>query len=368
MRVYVIARDIQRHDAVGNFCRQLQCFLSANGYSVCLAAESCHVDDRSSIAHPSTIIPQIGRDDVTFFHFSTEDPAFAAVAALDNPKILYFHNITPARFFEGIDTRAAQLARAGLDQRPLATKFDLLVANSRATARVLCEGLERSDQSPIHDSEVITCPPFIGIDRWDRVKEERTDVAVDGKTVLYVGRLSPHKRVRQLVEGFAMLAEQDDHVTFVSVGGSPNSADSHALHEVVATKRPSIQKRIQLVHGISDGGLKSIYGKAGVCTSMSEHEGFGVPLVDAMVFDKPLVINREPGMIETAGDAALVVDSSSPAEIANALGVALNDDSVRGQLASARAERLRMLHKLVDGQLILDAIGRARILHRARIV
>ncbi len=110
-----LSRDIQRHDAVGNFCRQIRAYLSARGYDVRLAAENCHPADRSAIELPSDIVRDIAADDVVMFHFSTHDPAFAALAALDNAKILYFHNITPDVFFAETDRRTADLvqARAG---------------------------------------------------------------------------------------------------------------------------------------------------------------------------------------------------------------------------------------------------------------
>lgn len=368
MRIYVIARDIQRQDAVGNFCRQIQSFLQARGFDACLVAENCHPNDRSSIEHPSKVIPKIGPDDISFFHFSTEDPAFAAIAALSNSKILYFHNITPERFFEGIDARTARLVRAGLEQRSLATKFDVLMANSRATAQVLYEGMSPAGRSRFDAAEIVMCPPVIDIDRWDLIDEESTDVGPDPKTVLYVGRLEPHKGVRQLIDGFALLAAKESRASLICVGGLPDSAGMHALTPAIEATEPSIRDRIRFVHGISDGALKSIYRKAGVFASMSMHEGFGVPLVDAMVFDKPLVINEEAGMVETAGDAAIIVDGSSPKKVAEALGTALNDGNVREGLALARAERLRTFRRLASGQLILDAIDRARTLHRARIV
>ena len=368
MRIHVIARDIQRHDAVGNFCRQIRAFLSARGHNVSLAAENCHPDDRSSIGSLPDIIPQIAADDVIIFHFSTEDPAFPVVAALDSPKILYFHNITPEHFLRGSDERIANLVRLGLGQLPLAAKFDVLMANSQVTARVLHEGLADANRKRISDSGIICCPPLIGVDRWTAIAEESAEINVNSRTVLHVGRLAPHKGVRQLIEGFALLAAGDDSVCLVCIGGLPGSPDTSALTESIAALEPSIAQRIQLIQGIPDGALKSIYKRAGVCASMSRHEGFSVPLVDALAFDKPLVINAEAGMMETAGEAAIVVNASNPEAVATALGAALNDNATRARLASARRVRLETLRHLADGHLILNAVKQARTLHRARIV
>lgn len=368
IRVHVIARDIQQHDAVGNFCRQIHAFLGERGYDVTLVADNCHLDDRSLVSLLSGIIPQIAADDVIIFHFSTEDPAFSVIAALDNPKILYFHNITPESFFQGIDERSAHLAKLGLEQRSLAAKFDLLMANSRTTARVLHEGLVAADRGRIGQDDIIICPPVIGIDRWASIAEQAATTDVNSRTILYVGRLAPHKGVAQLIEGFALLAAKDASVRLICVGGSSESPDASAVRERIAALEPGIARRIQLLHDLSDGALKSIYKSVGVCASMSRHEGFGVPLVDALAFGKPLVINAEAGMMETAGEAAIIVDASNPEAVASALGAALDDNATRDRLAVARRARLETLRYLADGHLLLDAVNQARGLHRARSV
>jgi glycosyltransferase involved in cell wall biosynthesis len=368
MRICVIARDIQRHDAVGNFCRQIDTFLTAQGCDVRLAAENCHPDDRMLVATLPQVLSDLAADDLIMLHFSTSDPSFPAIAALGNPKILYFHNITPERFFTDVDQRTASLVRIGLDQRPLAARFDVLMANSRVSADVLHDGLAPADQHRIGKADIVDCPPVIDLECWTRIEEESSVTPVDSETVLYVGRFSPHKGVLQLIEGFAVLAARNPRVRLLCVGGSDLSSYRLALMARIAELDSSIAQRVQFLSDISDGVLKSIYRKAGVCVSMSFHEGFGIPLVDALVFDKPLVIHAEAGMIETVGDAAIIIDHPAPRAIADAIAVALYDETARERLAAARSTRLDKLRRLADGHLILDAVNRARVLHRARIV
>jgi glycosyltransferase involved in cell wall biosynthesis len=368
MRIHVIARDIQRLDSVGNFCRQVHAFLVSKGFDVTLAAENCDPDDRATIARLPDAIPQIAVEDVVIFNFSTMDPAFPAIAALDRAKILYFHNITPERFFAGVDERTAQLVKLGFEQRTLAASFDVLMANSRTTARVLYEGLTATDRERISETAIVNCPPVIDAGRWTRISEQAAAGGADSRTVLYVGRLAPHKGVLQLIEGFTLLAATDDRLRLVCVGGSPDSPHTSTLVERVAALEPSIGRRIRFMHGIADEVLKSIYHNVGVCASMSQHEGFGISLVDALLFDKPLVINAEAGMMESVGDAAIVVNASIPRSVADALGAALDDDATRRRLASARRARLDSFRHFSDGHLILNAVNQARALHRARTV
>src|SRR5687768_6264071 len=98
MRFHVIARDIRPMDAVGNFCRQMATLLQSTGTQVWLAAENCDPADRGKLRRLPDVLTEISPSDVIFYHFSTEDPALPAVAAMPNPKVIYFHNITPQRF------------------------------------------------------------------------------------------------------------------------------------------------------------------------------------------------------------------------------------------------------------------------------
>jgi glycosyltransferase involved in cell wall biosynthesis len=355
MRFHVIARDIQRQDAVGNFCRQMATLLQSGGAEVSLAAENSHRDDRDTIRPLPAALGEIAPADVVFFHFSTEDPALPIVAALPNRKVVYFHGITPERFFLPGDPKQAQGVRQGLAQRPLAARFDVLMANSRVSARVLHDGLSPDGQARIAQSGIVACPPIVGIDRWTGVAAVPVPLPAVDRLVLFVGRLVPHKNIHALVQAFSVLAAADESVG-LAIAGTPTDPDyTRRLIAEVDGLRPDIARRVAFLHNVSDGTLKFLFDRASVFSSMSAHEGFCVPLVDGMVFDKPLVISAEPGMMETAGDAALVIADPAPTNVANALAGAINDTAVARGLASARKKRLVELHALADGNLILNA-------------
>jgi glycosyltransferase involved in cell wall biosynthesis len=355
MRFHVIARDIQRHDAVGNFCRQMADLLRSRGAEVSLAAENCHRDDRDTIRRLPAALAKIAPADVVFFHFSTEDPALPAVAALPNRKVIYFHNITPERFFLPRDAKRARNVRKGLAQRPFAARFDVLMANSRASARVLHDGLSRDDQARIAVSSIVACPPIVGIDRWTGVTAAPVPLPAVDRLVLFVGRLVPHKNIDALIQAFSVLAAADGNVGLAIAGTRTDAAYTRRLIAEVNGLRPDIARRVAFLHNVPDAALKFLFERASVFASMSAHEGFCVPLVDSMVFGKPLVISGEEGMAETAGRAALVVADPTPTNIANALAGAMNDTAVARRLASARKKRLAQLRALADGNLILDA-------------
>ncbi|NEW89230.1 glycosyltransferase [Rhodopseudomonas sp. WA056] len=340
--------------------------LRRNGFDAVLAAENCHPDDRARIRPMPAALAEIAPEDIVIFQFSTEDPAFPAVAALPNPKIVFYQNITPERFFRGTDDRTADLVKQGLAQRGLCSRFDVVMANSRATAAALVEGLPADQAAGIDLAQIVPCPPVIGVARWDSIATADAPTGSDERLVLFVGRLVPHKGIEDLIAGFARLASTDKHVRLAIVGGPSQSDYAQGLKHGVAELEHGIASRITFHHDISEDDLKRLYQQAAVCASMSRHEGFGVPLLDAMFFGKPLVIRAEPGMIETAGDAAIVVAEPTPEATAAALGAALNDEQVRANLAGGRARQLEELRSAADGRRIINAIAEARTRWRAR--
>lgn len=360
-RIYVIARDIQRNDAVGNFCVQIAQLLSNARFDVTLAAENCHPDDRGHIRKMPEALALIEADATVLFQFSTYDPAFPAVAALPNPKIVFFQNITPERFFRGHDEQTADLVRLGLDQRPLCAQFDVIMANSVATAAALVEGLATEEIAAIDPSRIIPCPPIIGVDRWEKIDADQAATKDYSRLILFVGRLVPHKGVDDLIEGFAELAERDPTANLAIVGGPGDSKYAAALKCRVARLDATVATRIEFFHDIADPKLKTLFQQAAVYASMSRHEGFGVPLLDAMFFDKPVVIRSEPGMEETVGGAALVVGTDPSAEdIADALAAAANDQAIQEALALTRAKQLKRIVDRSNGAVIFKAISQAR--------
>lgn len=360
LRVFVIARDIQRHDAVGNFCEQVGLLLQRAGFDAVLAAENCHPDDRARIRPMPAALAEVAPEDTIIFQFSTEDPAFPAVAALPNPKIVFYQNITPERFFRGTDDRTADLVRQGLAQRGLCSRFDVIMANSQATAAALIDDLPTEQAAMIDLAQIIPCPPVIGVARWDSISATEALAGLGDRLVLFVGRLVPHKGIGDLIAGFAYLARTDRDIRLAIVGGPSQSDYALSLKQGVLALDPAIAGRIGFHHDISEDDLKRLYQHATVCASMSRHEGFGVPLLDAMFFGKPLVIRAEQGMIETAGDAAIVVAEPAPEAIAAALKAALDDEQIRANLAEGRARQLDKLRAAADGRRIIDAVAEAR--------
>lgn len=356
--VHICARDIVHHDAVGNFCRQIAIFLEKAGFNVRLWAENTNVEEPNKVESRERFTEELQSDDLIFWNYSTEEPEIDTFVNVPNKKIAYFHNITPPELIFADDAAGAERCRVGREQLWKLGAFDLLMANSRVTAEMLLAALSPEDLAR-HKDSVIVCPPLIGADRWANVDSDELATENPQATLLYVGRLVQHKGVLEILDIVRALGARVPSLKFVSVGGPGGGEYVDTVRARAREIEDALGVRSEFHMGISDSQLKAIYRQATMCIAHSQHEGFCVPALDALAFDKPLFSTFEPAIVEVAGDAALVIPKGDPENAASAMVTFLEDEERQNANAAARRRRYAELRALSDGHLIMDAVERA---------
>ncbi len=356
--LHVHAQDIVRNDAVGNFARQVADLASRSGWSVRLWANHADTFETHTVEHRSGFRQALSAEDVIFFNHSIYDPLLGEVAELSNRKILYFHGITPPELIDPLDERTADFCRRGLAQRSLASRFDALMANSTATAVDLLGGMDADDRVR-WQGRIQAVPPVIGLDRWQSVESEPLPLREGRRYLLFVGRIVPHKNVVFLLDVFERLSDRLAGLDLHLVGGPPSGPYVGQVASRAAALNTLGRGMITLRNGISDGTLRFLYENATALLTFSRHEGFCVPLIDALTFDKPVLMSAGPAMIDVMGGAALLV-SDNPDDAAGQIAAFLSDPAALASNAVARRGRLEQLRALADGRLILNALEALR--------
>jgi glycosyltransferase involved in cell wall biosynthesis len=160
----------------------------------------------------------------------------------------------------------------------------------------------------------------------------------DGATnLLFVGRFAPNKRQDALVEIFAEYLKLDPHSRLI-IAGEGHHSDPFFRRVVRRVEQLGLARCVHVTGRVSDAALLAYYRTAHLYLSPSEHEGFGVPLVEAMWFDVPVVARRGTAVTETLGDAGLVYEpDASHTEIARlAHGLAREDENLRRHVIAAQ--------------------------------
>lgn len=320
-------------DAVGNHALALREILRRRGLTSEIFAR--HVHERlAGEARPWTEYEGVDAPgNVCILHFSIGTALAEEFRRLRARRALVYHNITPPEFARGISPLLEHECRLGREQlRRLAGCTELAITVSAYNRRELEEaGFRSTAVVPIivdfadHDRQE---PAIEVLARWR-----------DGRTnVLHVGRCAPNKRLEDAVRAFHCYRRLDPHSRLLLVGGVGGLENYAAAVRELALRLGDHD--VHLVGHVSFRQLCSFYRLADVYLTMSEHEGFCVPLLEAMHFGVPIVARAAGAIPETLGGAGLLLSGRDPAEAAELVRLAATDRDLRGRLVEAGRARL----------------------------
>jgi glycosyltransferase involved in cell wall biosynthesis len=163
--------------------------------------------------------------------------------------------------------------------------------------------------------------------------------AEGGHDWLFVSRLLPHKAQHDVIKAFAAYRRAyDDAARLTLIGAIGSSRYADALIDF--TEDLGLSQAVRFTGSVSAGELEAHYRTAHVYVCLSDHEGFGVPLLEAMAHRVPVVAYRCTAVPETAGDAALLVEDKRPTIVASTVDRVLTDATLRSSLINAGQGRL----------------------------
>jgi glycosyltransferase involved in cell wall biosynthesis len=255
----------------------------------------------------------------------------------DEPLVVNYHNITPAEFFAPWEPDAVHGITWGRNQlRELADRAVLGVADSRFNELELEE---------IGYAETAVAPVLFDLDALDVAVDRGVLADLDaekrdgGADLLFVGRVAPHKSQHDLIRALAVYrAVYDPHARLRLVGGPGDGKYVDALRALAAELE--LGDAVRLTGPVSPGALAAYYKAADAFVCLSEHEGFCVPLIEAMHNEVPIIAYAAAAVPETLGPAGILLADKEPALVAGAIHRVVSDGSVRDGLVAAGRERL----------------------------
>jgi glycosyltransferase involved in cell wall biosynthesis len=323
-----------RGDAVGDSARRMRAQLRALGHRSELFSLTIDDDLRDEVLPFDD--PRARRADVTIFHFVLPSPLTDAFARLPHRRILQYHNITPASYFAPYDAnlfRLSTLARQEL--ATLAGKVDLALGVSDYNRQELeALGFAPTGVLPLAvDLERLTnAPPRPALEK-----------ALDDDFVnfLFVGRIAPNKKI----EDHIRLAEHykryvDAYYRFIFVGRTDSVPKYYSTIRALISEYQMLNERFIFTGPVPDEDLAVYYRKAAVYVSLSEHEGFCAPLVEAMATGVPVLAYAAAAVPETLGGAGVQFAPKDLEVAAELMGALAFDDDLRADVLAGQRERL----------------------------
>jgi glycosyltransferase involved in cell wall biosynthesis len=177
--------------------------------------------------------------------------------------------------------------------------------------------------------------------KWDMAADSQLMQQLqDGKTnLLFIGRISPNKRQEHLLEAFTHYLTMDREARLILVGGGDVN-DPYYHHILNTIKKLRLTRYVMLPGQVNDAQLLAFYRTAHLFWSMSEHEGFCVPLVESMWFDVPILAYKSSAIPETLGEAGLMFTTKGDLVSVAALAKLLvKDKALSSKVINAQRRR-----------------------------
>jgi glycosyltransferase involved in cell wall biosynthesis len=339
-RVAIVCPNVVEADAVSNDALGMYRVLSQR-YEVALFAVHCTVADPEVRPLDKARRFLRGRKDVMIYHHSVgSDPGMELLHRARCRKVIKYHNVTPPAFFEGLSESFVAGCRSGRRQMEGMARagFDLYLSDSAYNMEEMIEEGANRRRSGV-------LPPFHHIDRLEDVEADLgvLDTYRDGTTnVLAVGRLAPNKGHPALIDAFAVYHHEYNADSRLLVVGK--------AHDLLAPYTDALRAQVEelgltgavvFTGEVSDEALKSYYLLADVFLLTSEHEGFCVPLVEAMSMKVPVVARGAAAVPGTVGKAGLVWDDADPGLLAESVHCLAADEDTRAHLGFLGWRRYR---------------------------
>jgi glycosyltransferase involved in cell wall biosynthesis len=323
-------------DAISNFALTLQGIFRGWGYDSDIFCPRRHIAPKlcGRAKDIGEHRPLSRREHIVIFHFSIGSETIDYFKRLPERKVLVYHNITPGRYYRSLyDGRETLLTQGRQELRALAPVPDLSLADSSFNAGELEEaGFRNVKVMPIIlNTDYLNCPPDRSIINRYR----------DGmKNILFVGRIVPNKRFEDLITAcHAYRLFLNREVRLLLVGSYID------LERYLALLRNMVRE-LKLDNVIFTGHIRleqltAYYRAADLFLCMSEHEGFCIPLLEAMHFGVPILAYGAAAVPETLGGSGVLVREKDFPRVAELMELLLNDAPLREGIIRRQRERLK---------------------------
>lgn len=327
-RVAILTSHLSTGDAVSNDVVGMYDALTKGGYEARIYAGSW--DESEAEVFSIDEIRQFLKDpaDILIYHYSIEwNLGLELLRDLKCRRAIKYHNVTPPEFFVGISAWHEEKCRTGRAELKIIAQVDcdVYLSDSEYNRQDLLNEGVAAEKS-------FVVPPFHHIDRLEALEADLQvlDDYRDGKTnILMVGRVAPNKGHTALIEAFAVYHHDYNRDSRLLIIGKEEDAFklySKRLRETTAFLMAN--DSVLFIGEASDKALKSYYLLASVFAIASEHEGFCVPIVEAMSMKVPVVAYASSAIPATVGGAGLVLNERNPYLMAEAINRLVRDESL----------------------------------------
>jgi len=333
MKVVQIVPTLAYGDAVGNDAMAIKTILYNAGYETEIYAESVVKPLDKTAAKPVDKLYELGKEDVAILHLSTGAKINNDFADLLCRKIVRYHNVTPPKFFAKNDSRIEEINKWALQSVTfLADKVDYCLTASEFNKADLIE--------MGYQCRIDILPILIPFDDYKKKPDEKI-IKKYQKTpmVLFTGRIVPNKKIEDIIRAFYIYKKYYNRKAVLVLVGSYKATDIYYKKLATYVERIGAKDIIFTGH-IRFDEILAYYHCADVFLCQSEHEGFCVPLVEAMFFRIPVIAYKSSAIAFTLGGSGVLMETKDPLLVAGMMNCVYQNKQLREQIIKEEERRL----------------------------
>lgn len=334
MRVIQLLPTLSFGDAIGNDTIALSGAIADMGFTSEIYAENIDKRLPSDTARNISRLRDLKKDDILLYHKSTGTELTFKIQDFHCRKIMIYHNITPPEFFRPYSTAATSLTEYGYKGvEHLRDRVDYCLADSSYNKSEL---LRMGYTCPVDVRPILI--------RFSDYKQPPAKNILskygDGKrNIIFVGRIAPNKKQENIIRAFYQYKRLDPDSRLILVG-SYNGMENYYERLVKYADALGLKDDVIFTGHIKFSEILAYYTLADAFLCMSEHEGFCVPLAEAMFFDVPIIAYDTSAIGDTLGGSGVLLDINDPVFAAAVLRRVLTDQQLRQQIIEGQRRRL----------------------------
>lgn len=357
MRIFQIVTSLAFGDAVGNDALAIDRLLRENGYETGIYCRTRDERIKNPSVHLLNEMPKLSKEDVILFHYYGYSEIADDVIMLKCRVILIYHNITPPEYFRPYDYSTYRLCSDGRKQL---ARFAMISSDSSCRAidayqpyAVIADSeYNKKDLLEIgYSCPIEVCPILIPFEDYEKKPNEdiinefaRTKEEIESGTgtvnVVFVGRIAPNKRHEDIIHTFSWYKENlNMNCRLILAGGTAAASYQNSLKDYC--EELGITESVIFTEKVPFADILAYYSIADVFLCMSTHEGFCVPLTEAMYFHTPIIARNASAIPDTLGDSGLLVDDNDPVTASMLIDKVIINKNFRESIIASQDRRLQ---------------------------
>jgi len=354
MRIDQLVPAFHQGDAIGDTAFHLKQFFLSQGISseiYCLTFDK----ELEEKCQPFSSFPKPQPGDVTLLHFALPSLLTQALARLPSHKVIIYHNVTPSHFFEPFSQEMVRLSQLGREElSSLVPHVELALADSEFNRQELVKlGFRNSQVFPL----------FVDFSKYKEPPSHFVqDLFDDGRTnLLFVGRIVPNKKIEDLIKVVFYYKKYVSPLVRLIVIGKTASCPRYYQSLVrIADEFYLKPEEIHFSGHIPDEEMFALYRASHVFLSLSEHEGFCLPLIESLVFELPIIAYNSSAVPYTLDGAGILINTKRVDYVAELVDIVAHDKKLREKIIRGQRLHLEKFKKKGREKFLLENLKKLR--------